>query len=165
MKTTNSQPQCTPINAELIARMIQLANKHYGSDVAALIQLLSTYPLRLSEILPLRYEDLEKKEHYYSLKIPYVKSLSEPSQIKNVAISEEAYCLLAGLKQKSPGNKYFFESKRSTNRTNKEPTPFTRQFLSQVLKNIGEMTKHPITFSELRREMLTKYLNKYIDKQ
>jgi integrase len=150
MENNKSQPKVTKetsVSSALLTETIKLAHKHYGREVAELIKLLSTNPLRLSEILPLKYTDLVKKESGYSLRVPNNKNSIEN---KTLFISEETYLSLEALMKKNPKNTYFFESKRSTNRANKEPTYYSRQFLSKVLKNIGEMTKKPFTFNEIR---------------
>jgi len=71
-----------------------------------------------------------KTESHYTLRVPNYKNSIEN---KIIFISEETYLALEALMQDNPKNTYFFESKRSTNRINKEPTYYTRQFILKSL--------------------------------
>lgn len=146
----------TSISPALATRIVGLAEKHYGFRVASFFKLAYLTSLRIDELLNTKFTDISVVDNKFLVINHKVRSCNSKSCY---LLSNEAISVVQKLKADFPSDIFLFQSKNSNNRINAEPSPLSRQYLSQAMKAINEITRNKITMSQFRHEYTIKNNN------
>lgn len=144
----------TPMSPELAHRIFELAEKHHGSRIASFFKLSYLTGLRTNELLNQKFSDISLINNTLltsSNKFGHDGKYS-------FHLTNEAIPVINKLRDNFPSDIYLFQSKKSNNRINAEPSPLSRQYLCQVIKEINEITRKKITMNQFRQEFIYKNL-------
>ncbi len=144
------------ISNDELKKFIAVLKENKNDQVHDVCILMMFTGMRLNEILSLKFEDID----FHSNTMVISKTKERANKNCNVVIQfndtiKESFL---NIKKKFPDSIWVFESRKSNNRSNKEPKSLSRQAITQVFKNVSSSLNCQITMSALRHFYATEFM-------
>jgi len=115
----------------MLAAIPVLLLKKGGQQFADIWEFSLNVALRISDTLSIKFSDIDN----CMLNIRESKTRKDAS----ILLNSKALEIVERIRAENPDDIYLFQSKNSNNRAKKEPKPLTRNPISQLLKQVGDI--------------------------
>jgi integrase len=116
--------------------------------------------LRIAEIIEMKFSDIDFNTGV--LEIDSAKQRISGSQNFKIKLNDSCLTLLTKLRDQYPSDTWVFQSRRSNNQINKEPSSISRQTVNSVIKQTHQHTEHKLSLHSFRHAYATNFLKKQL---
>lgn len=126
-----------------LSRVSELLGKHYGQALVDVWTLGINSALRVSDLLSLKFEDLECVAGEYSIKLREQKT----GKAKILDLNTKAVEIILRRKSANPAHVFIFQS----NHARANGKPLSRQIVARAFKDIGELVGLQLSTHSMRK--------------